>query len=118
MDREAAEHMEQAFANLNDKKSAAAIRLAFKKKGFRGVSEWMLNGQLQQVGKKYVSPWTLAWDYALLKRKKDTLAALDDAYNQRSPWIIFVQKEPVFDFLHSDERYRALVKKMGLPPAW
>ncbi|HWH56398.1 MAG TPA: winged helix-turn-helix domain-containing protein [Terriglobales bacterium] len=118
MDREAAEHMAQAYANINDEKSAATIRLAFKEKGFRGVSEWMLNGQLQQVGKKYVSPWVLAWDYALLKRKKETLAALNNAYNQRSPWIIFVQKEPVFDFLHSDQRYRALVKKIGLPPAY
>jgi hypothetical protein len=78
----------------------------------------MLNGQLQQVGKKYVSPLALAWDYALLKRKKETLAALDDAYKQRSPWIIFLQHEPVFDFLRSDERYRALVKKIGLPPAY
>jgi TolB-like protein/DNA-binding winged helix-turn-helix (wHTH) protein/Flp pilus assembly protein TadD len=118
MDREAAEHMAQAFANVNDEKSAATIRLAFKEKGFRGVSEWMLNGQLQQVGKKYVSPLALAWDYALLKRKKETLAALDDACKQRSPWIIFLQKEPVFDFLHSDERYRELVKKIGLPAAY
>jgi hypothetical protein len=66
----------------------------------------------------YVSPWNLAWNYARLKRQKETLAALDDAYNQRSPWIIFLQKEPVFDFLHSDERYRTLVKKIGLPPAY
>jgi hypothetical protein len=115
MDREAAEHMAQAFANLNDEKSVAAIRLAFKEKGLRGASEWMLNAESK---KKYVLPWNLAWNYAHLKRKEETLAALDDAYEQRSPWIIFVQQEPVFDFLHSDERYRALVKKIGLPPAY
>jgi hypothetical protein len=51
-------------------------------------------------------------------RRYETLAALDEAYKQRSPWIIFVQKEPVFDFLHSDERYRTLVKKIGLPAAY
>lgn len=118
MDREAAEHMAQAFTNLNDEKSATAIRLAFKEKGFRGVSEWMLNNQLAESKKKYVSPWNLAWNYAHLRRKEETLAALDDAYKQRSPWIIFVQQQPVFDFLHSDERYRALVKKIGLPPAY
>lgn len=118
MDREAVEHMAQAFANVNDEKSAAAIRLAFEKKRLRGVSEWMLNGQLAQAKKKYVSPWDLAWNYAHLNRKEETLAALDEAYKQRSPWIIFVQKEPVFDFLHSDERYRTLVKKIGLPAAY
>jgi hypothetical protein len=31
---------------------------------------------------------------------------------------VFLQKEPAFDFLHSDERYRALVRKIGLPPAY
>jgi hypothetical protein len=46
------------------------------------------------------------------------LKFLEIAYRERSPWIVFLQKEPVFDFLHSDERYRAIVKKMGLPPAW
>jgi hypothetical protein len=118
LDREAAEHMAQAFTNANDDNSAAAIRVAFKKDGLRGISGWLLNGQLTQAKKHYVSPWNLAWNYARLKRKKETLAALDEAYKQRSPWIIFVQKEPIFDFLHSDERYRALVKKIGLPPAW
>jgi len=29
-----------------------------------------------------------------------------------------IQNDPEFDFLHSDERYRALVKKIGLPPAY
>jgi TolB-like protein/DNA-binding winged helix-turn-helix (wHTH) protein len=118
MDREAAEHMALAFANVNDDKSAAAIRLAFEKKGLLGVSEWMLNGQLAQVKKKYVSPFSLAWNYARLKRKEQTLAYLEDAYKERSPRIVFLQKDPVFDFLHSEERYRELVKKIGLPPAY
>jgi hypothetical protein len=30
---------------------------------------------------------------------------------------VFLQNEPAFDFLHSDERYRAIVKKIGLPPS-
>jgi hypothetical protein len=29
-----------------------------------------------------------------------------------------VQNEPLFDFLHSDQRYQAIVSKMGLPPAY
>jgi len=60
----------------------------------------------------------LAYDYAFLKRKEEALDALEDAFRERDPWMVFLQKEPVFDFLHSDERYRALVRKMGLPPAY
>jgi hypothetical protein len=29
-----------------------------------------------------------------------------------------LQSHPGFDFLHSDPRYRAIVNKMGLPPAY
>jgi len=32
----------------------------------------------------------------------------------RAPWLIIVQNEPRFDFLHSDPRYQALIKKIGL----
>jgi hypothetical protein len=32
--------------------------------------------------------------------------------------LVFLQQEPDFDFLHSDGRYRALVTKIGLVPAY
>lgn len=31
------------------------------------------------------------------------------------PWLIMVQTEPVYDFVHTDSRYQSLVKKIGLP---
>ena len=40
---------------------------------------------------------------------------LEAAYEERSPRLVYLKVEPVFDFLHSDERYRALVRKVGLP---
>jgi len=68
---------------------------------------------------KYVSPWEMACESALLgdDDKEETLKFLEAAYQERSPWIVFLQNEPVFDFLHSDPRYRDLVKKISLPPA-
>jgi hypothetical protein len=81
------------------------------------MNEWLLNYDLDRARTKYVSPLSLAFDYARLADKEETLRALNVAYRERSPWLIFLQKEPVFDFIHSDERYRALAKKMGLPPA-
>jgi len=43
---------------------------------------------------------------------------LEASYRMHDPDLIFIQNEPLFDFLHSDPRYRALVKKIGLPPAY
>jgi hypothetical protein len=67
--------------------------------------------------KQYVSPIDLAGAYAVLRMKKQTLDALEAAYDERSPSLVFLQSDPYFDFLHSEERYRAIVQKIGLPPA-
>jgi len=45
------------------------------------------------------------------------LKFLEAAFKERSPWIVFMQNEPIYDFLHSEPRYQELVKKIGLPPA-
>jgi hypothetical protein len=46
------------------------------------------------------------------------LKYLEAAVQEHSAWLVFIQNEPIFDFLHPDERYRAIVKKIGLPPAY
>jgi hypothetical protein len=119
MHQESAQQLGKAFVAFGDSKSAESVRLAFKRGGIRAVYEWQLKQDLDKAEKKkYVSPFRLAWDYARLHRKDETLAALESAYRERSPWLIFLQKGPTFDFLHSDRRYRALVNKIGLPPAY
>jgi hypothetical protein len=55
---------------------------------------------------------------AQLGRKEETIRYLEESYRERSPDLVFLQSDPNFDFLHSDPRYRAIVKKMGLPPAY
>jgi hypothetical protein len=67
---------------------------------------------------EYVSPFDLAEACADLGMKDKTLRYLEDAYREHALDLVFLQQEPNFDFLHSDERYRALVKKIGMPPTW
>jgi hypothetical protein len=66
----------------------------------------------------YVSPLALANNYARAKNREETLRCLEEAYGEHSSKLVFLQNNPHFDFLHSDSHYRALVKKMGLPPAY
>jgi hypothetical protein len=68
--------------------------------------------------KQHLSPIHFAYDYALLRRKDEAIAALEEDYREHDPWLVFLQREPAFDFIHADERYRDLVRKMGLPPAY
>ncbi len=114
--KDAAEQLESGFLTAGDKGSADSVRYAFERGGDTAVQEWLLRQDLNKKAKKYVSSLNLAYDYARLARREETLSALEDAFRERAPGLVFLQKEPDFDFLHSDPRYEALVKKIGLPP--
>lgn len=118
MGQEYAQELEKAFTAMNDLPSAIAVRRAFEKGGSGAVAEWDLNKSKAQARKGYYSPWWLAGTCARLRRREETLDLLEAAYREHSLRLIFLQVEPVFDFLHAEPRYRALVSKMGLPPAW
>ena len=118
MKKEWAMHLKQGFIIMSDNASANAIEQAWNSGGANAVATLALNHDLKKARKTYVSPITLAFDYALLERKEETLRALEDAYRERSSWLTFLQKEPAFDFLHADPRYRALVQRIGLPPLY
>ena len=111
-------HLEQGFLVIDDKKSADAIQHAFDKGGAMAVCAVGVGWRPEKARTAYVSPMNLAFDYAQLGRKEDTLRCLEDAVQERSPWLVFLQKEPAFDFLHAEPRYRSLVNRIGLPPAY
>jgi TolB-like protein/DNA-binding winged helix-turn-helix (wHTH) protein len=98
-------------------KSAAELEAAFRKGGARGALEWRLAHWKKLHLNEYGSPLALALRYARLGRKDETLHGLEQAYAEHVPWLIFIQSEPDLDFLHSDPRYQAIVKKLGLLPA-
>jgi TolB-like protein/DNA-binding winged helix-turn-helix (wHTH) protein len=117
MDKEATQHLELGFLAENDQPAAEAARRAFDQGGYRKAAEWLLRRDQDQARREYVSPYRFALDYARLERKDDTLHFLEGAFQERSPVMVFLQKEPDFAFLYSDPRFQTLVKKVGLPPA-
>jgi TolB-like protein/DNA-binding winged helix-turn-helix (wHTH) protein len=99
-------------------KLAEAERQAFERNGEKGAEEFAVNEIKTQARKQYVSPWDMAFRYAFLGDKEETLKFLEAADQERLSDLVFLQKQPVFDFLHSEPRYRVIVKKVGLPPAY
>ena len=92
--------------------AAQAVHLAFERGGSKAVDHWRLDDLKARTG--YVSPIEYARAYAMLGDKDETMKYLEESYRTRAPWLIMVQNEPAFEFLHSDPRYHALVKKIGL----
>ena len=62
----------------------------------------------------YVSPWGIALIYVALGENDEAFQWLKKAYNEREQWMKFVKIEPLFNTLHSDPMFTALLNKMNL----
>jgi TolB-like protein/DNA-binding winged helix-turn-helix (wHTH) protein len=116
--KDAAQEWEKVLLIMGDKESAASVRRNFEEGGYKAVIRWRLSQLQKESARHYVSPVDLAQQYAQLGRREETLDLLEEGYRQHSPWILFIQSDSAYDFLHSDPRYRAIIKQVGLPPSY
>ncbi len=118
MYKEAAQAWEDMFSARGDEGAAASVRRAFAEGGYAAVVRWKLADLKKQSLQHYVSPVFFALAHAQLEQREETLSSLEEAYRGRDPLLLWVQSDPAYDFVHSDERYRAIIQGMGLPPAY
>jgi tetratricopeptide (TPR) repeat protein len=118
MDNEATEELEKVLSLYGDRAAAARLRQAYQQGGYKAAVLEQIRELKSKSSGHYVSPVDLALLYAQLGRRKETLALLEEGYQQHSPLLLWMQNDPAFDFLHADERYRSIIKGVGLPPAY
>jgi len=114
--KQAANEWEKALLLSGNKEDAENIQRTYEKGGYQALLLRQVSKLKKQSTTHYVSPMEFALQYAQLGRKEETLASLEEAYQQHAPYLLWVQTDPAYDFLHSDERYRSIVKGIGLPP--
>jgi tetratricopeptide (TPR) repeat protein len=115
---QAIQEWETQLSLSGDEESAASVRRAFQRNGYKGAIDWQLSQLKKKSATQYVSPFDFAYCHAQLGEREQTLASLEGAYRQHAAQLLWMQSEPAFDFLHSDERYRAIIRGIGLPPAY
>ena len=118
MYKEWAETWVQLLTILDLKAGADATRQQYARGGYKAVFRGRIAYEEKQSRTRYVSSYDLAQSYAELKQKEKTLDLLEEGFRIRDPNLLYVQCDPAYDFLHSDQRYRSLITKIGLPPAW
>jgi TolB-like protein/DNA-binding winged helix-turn-helix (wHTH) protein len=118
MSREATGELEKMLALQGDEASVAIVRRAFQQGGYKNVVRWQVSDLKKKSSSQYVSPVDLSLLYAQLGDREKTLSLLEQGYREHSPILLWVQNDPAYDFLHSDERYRSIIKRVGLPPAY
>jgi TolB-like protein/DNA-binding winged helix-turn-helix (wHTH) protein/Flp pilus assembly protein TadD len=119
--KEAAQEWEKIMLLMGDKEegiSATTIRRAYEKGGYKAVLLQNVSYLKQKSTTRYVSPVDLALQYAQLGRREETLSFLEEGLRQHSPLLLWIQCDPAYDFLHGDERYRSIIRRIGLPPAY
>jgi tetratricopeptide (TPR) repeat protein len=116
MREEGIRRMEEASRfEVNGARMTGALAYAYAVDGRREASRGELRKLLQKSGTSYFDPYFVVWAYAGLGDRDSAFVWLQKSYNERS---IFLREwtpvDPWLDTLHSDERFDALVKKMGL----
>ena len=112
----AVQEWEKVWQLIGRNDRAATIRRDFEEGGYKAVLLGQVKHLKQRSATQYVSPVDLALQYAQLGRREETLTLLEEGYRQHSPLLLWIQTDPAYDFLHGEERYRSIIKQLGLPP--
>lgn len=113
--RESMEEFVEALRLEGNERLAAEVRDAFDNEGNRGVQEWRLARLRKMALKRYVSPLEFAFAYARLGQADETFRWLEKAYDGHAPWLVVIHQHTELDAFRDDPRYKALIKRIGLP---
>ena len=91
---------------------AASLTKASETSGQTATTRWVINYLLARSRGKFTSSWDIANEYAYLGDREQTLKYLEKSYEEHYPFLILLENEPFLNFLHSDPRYQALVRKV------
>jgi hypothetical protein len=94
---------------------AAAIGEDYRKSGYTGVLQSSLEGLKEVSKQRYVSTYNIAQIHARLQERDQTLASLEQAFNERDSQLTYLKVEPAFDEVRSDPRFHQLLQRLGMP---
>jgi TolB-like protein/Tfp pilus assembly protein PilF len=92
-----------------------AIGYVYGITGKKQEAEKMLDSLNRLSSSIYISPYVLALVYTSVNDKENAFRCLNQAYDDRANWMVWLKLDPRWRLLYDDKRYAALVEKMGLP---
>jgi TolB-like protein/DNA-binding winged helix-turn-helix (wHTH) protein len=109
---EAFAEREKAMALDNDFEGADRI---WKTRGSKAVMEWNLDRLKKRVATENISCVNLAELSAVAGHQDEAIHYLQEALEQHDADLVWLKQNPKYDSLHSDPRFQAIVKSVGLP---
>jgi serine/threonine protein kinase/tetratricopeptide (TPR) repeat protein len=111
---EAAVEWETAMKLRGEGPLAAALADAYKASGYPGFLQKWLENDLQE-GAEQRRAYEIARKYLTLGKKDEALKWLEKAYAAHASSLVHLKSDPAFDSLHSDPRFKDLVRRIGFP---
>jgi DNA-binding winged helix-turn-helix (wHTH) protein/TolB-like protein/TolA-binding protein len=115
---DAAEELRKSSAMYGSQgrdKDLAALGLALARQGRTADARAVLNELQQPVRERYVSPYAAAVVYLGLGDSGQALVLLERAADERFPWAMQYNVDPLLDTLRADPRFKALLQRIGIP---
>ena len=112
---EAIRELELTVADAPISLYQGALGHAYAVAGQREKALRMLRELQARADTSYVSPFDIATIYAGLGYRTKTFEYLEEAYQERVPYMVYLAVDPHFDPYRTDPRFRDLVRRIGLP---
>jgi TolB-like protein/DNA-binding winged helix-turn-helix (wHTH) protein/Tfp pilus assembly protein PilF len=110
---EAITEFEQAGTALKDwPVIIAAAGHAYGRWGHKSDASAALRRMNELTNEEYVTPYGIALIFAGLNDKEHAIHWLQNAYEDRSHWLVWLNLDPRFDNVRSDPRFQELLQRM------
>ena len=98
-----------------DPKELAKLKRAMAKEGAQGYWRRKVENYKESAKSGFVSPGLAAMACLRIGEKKCTFEWLDKGFQERDDLMVNLKVEPVFDGLREDQRFQALIRRVGIP---
>jgi TolB-like protein/Tfp pilus assembly protein PilF len=93
----------------------ADLRRAYERDGETGYWQYRLDSMLKRYGDTARTQFGIATIYAALGDADRAFEYLERSYENHEVDLVFINVHPMLDPLRSDQRFHALIRRMGFP---
>ena len=91
----------------------ADLAIVYAAAGKKDQAQKILEEFEEKARREYVPPYALAMAHMAVGDLDGTFAWLDKMYEERAPWLIFMNEHARYDGLRGDPRFQELLRKVG-----
>ena len=108
------DYMKQAPEYITERPNLDLARV-YALSGNTAEAKEILKETIKLSSRRYVSPARIAMVYAILGQHDQAFELLESAFEEKDHWMVFIKIASELDNLRSDQRFKALLKKMNFP---